>query len=155
MVTARLKAWSDNNGGRLPDNIIYYRDGVSEGQYSKIKTIELPGIRAAFDALDSTSAVRKKVKITAIVGVKRHHTRFFPMIAADKQGEHGNCMPGTLVQDMVTSPYFADFYLQSHSGLQGTARPTHYFLLEDEINMGLANLQKFVCRPFSHALSVN
>jgi eukaryotic translation initiation factor 2C len=119
MVIARLKDWSDNKGDHLPDNITYYRDGILEGQYSKVKNTKLPAIRAAFHTPDFTNAVQIAVKIRAIVGVKRHHTRFFRITNADKQGEHGNCMPGTLVQDTGTSPYFADFYLQSHSGFQG------------------------------------
>jgi eukaryotic translation initiation factor 2C len=55
------------------------------------------------------------------------------MAEADKDviWENSNCMPGTYVDRVVTSPYYRDFYLQSHSGLKGTARPTHYFLLAD------------------------
>lgn len=30
MVIERIKAWSTNNGGTLPKNILYYRDGVSD-----------------------------------------------------------------------------------------------------------------------------
>lgn len=32
---------------RYPDHIIYYRDGVSDGQFVKIKNLELRGIKAA------------------------------------------------------------------------------------------------------------
>jgi eukaryotic translation initiation factor 2C len=42
---------------------------------------------------------------------------------------NANCKPGTYVDRVVTSPYYDDFYLQSHSGIKGTARPTHYFPL--------------------------
>lgn len=73
---------------------------------------------------------KEDLHLTAIVGGKRHHTRFYPM-KEDEQDQRGNnnCMPGTYVDRAVTSPYYDDFYLQSHSGIKGTARPTHYFPL--------------------------
>jgi eukaryotic translation initiation factor 2C len=30
MVFERIQAWSINNGDRLPEHILYYRDGVSD-----------------------------------------------------------------------------------------------------------------------------
>ena len=62
---------------------------------------------------------------------KRHHIRFFPNgpPAADK---NGNPVPGTIVDRDVTHPFEYDFYLNSHSAIQGTARPTHYHVLYDE-----------------------
>jgi eukaryotic translation initiation factor 2C len=89
------------------------------------------------------------LRVAALVGVKRHHTRFYPMTDEDKD-KHGNqnCKPGTWVDRGVTSPYYRDFYLQSHSGIKGTARPTHYFTL---VNDGISSckttddLRKLVC----------
>ena len=46
----------------------------------------------------------------------------------------GNCFPGTVVETGITHPFEFDFYLQSHPGLQGTTRPTHYHVLYDENN---------------------
>ena len=34
---------------------------------------------------------------------------------------------------LVTSPYYRDFYLQSHSAIKGTARPTHHFVLRNDV----------------------
>ena len=44
----------------------------------------------------------------------------------------GNPLPGTIVDAVVTRPRFADFFLLSHGGLQGTSRPTYYFIVHDD-----------------------
>jgi eukaryotic translation initiation factor 2C len=142
MVVERIRAWKDGTGSTMPPaNIIYYRDGVSEGQYRQVRDIELKAIEAAhrtFAPGGKTLNIPGKnsqggVKITAIVGVKRHHTRFYPIFDKDKDKfGNKNCLPGTWVDRAVTSPYYNDFYLQSHSGIKGTARPTHYFILRND-----------------------
>lgn len=78
-----------------------------------------------------------------IVAEKRHHIRFFPngAPAADK---NGNPVPGTVVDCDVTHPYEYDFYLNSHSAIQGTARPTHYHVLLDEEKQPPNQLVKMV-----------
>lgn len=92
-----------------------------------------------------------KLKITALVGVKRHHTRFYPMTDADKDPRgNQNCLPGTWVDRVVKHPYYCDFYLQSHSGIKGTARPTHYFTLRNDGIIGCSStedLKKLVRSP--------
>lgn len=52
---------------------------------------------------------------------KRHHTRLFP--ASNQAGDHkGNVVPGTVVDTNIISKYDFDFYLNSHSGIQGKNR---------------------------------
>ena len=72
---------------------------------------------------------------------KRHHIRFFPGPAGDRSQ---NPLPGTLVEKDVTHPFEYDFYLNSHSAIQGTARPTHYHVLMDEIGMSANELQNMI-----------
>jgi hypothetical protein len=112
----------------------------------KVKDIELAAIRAAYAKLAN---VDQTVNLTAIVAGKRHHTRFYPLTESEEEGRDSNCRPGTLVDDAVTSPLFSDFYLQSHSGIQGTVKPTHYFILEDGMNMGTVGIQQFVSQTFT------
>ena len=156
MVVERIKDWIIINGFRLPKNIIYYRDGVSEGQYKFVRDDELSKITSAFPrALGELKREQpNKVmdgetpKLTAIVCAKRHHVRFYPEKGGTK---NGNCPPGTYVDDVVTSPYYADFYLQSHSSLQGTARPAHYFVLRNEMAVSIDNLRQFVRKQHTTA----
>lgn len=46
IFTQHMTVYMKNNKA-YPDHIIYYRDGVSDGQFPKVKTIELSAIRAA------------------------------------------------------------------------------------------------------------
>lgn len=41
----------------------------------------------------------------------------------------------------MTAVYNFDFFLQAHGGLQGTTRPTHYYVVHDEIGFEADDLQ--------------
>ena len=51
MIIERLRLWQKRNQDRLPNKVIVYRDGVSEGQYDLVREQELP-------LLDSVSRTR-------------------------------------------------------------------------------------------------
>ncbi|KAH9844266.1 argonaute-like protein [Rhodofomes roseus] len=116
-----------------PTRIIFYRDGVSEGQFKHVLEQELPLIKKACANLNI------KPKITMIVVGKRHHVRFFPQGQGGDRS--GNCPAGTVVDREVTHPLELDWYLQSHAGLLGTSRPAHYSVLHDENNFTPDSLQ--------------
>jgi eukaryotic translation initiation factor 2C len=61
-----------------------------------------------------------RVRLTAIVVAKRYSVKLFPL-EGGAIASNGNCKPGTTIDSAITSPYFQDFYLQSHNGLKGTA----------------------------------
>jgi eukaryotic translation initiation factor 2C len=138
MMVERLHAFKQRNN-RLPERVLVYRDGVSEGQFGTVVTEELPAIKAAFTKFHT--AQRPYVpKLTIVICGKRHHTRFYPTeaSAADRDG---NPRPGTVVDRGVTAVYDFDFFLQAHGGLQGTTRPTHYYVVHDEIKFKADELQ--------------
>ncbi|KAJ7047297.1 argonaute-like protein [Mycena alexandri] len=121
-------------GASAPKRIIFYRDGVSEGQFKQVLEQELPLIKKA------CAALKIDPKITILVVGKRHHVRFFP--ASDRDADRsGNCKAGTVVDRDVAHPTEFDFYLQSHGGLLGTSRPAHYSVLYDENNFSADALQ--------------
>ncbi|ORZ34800.1 Piwi domain-domain-containing protein [Catenaria anguillulae PL171] len=113
--------------GTKPQRIIFYRDGISEGQFTEVIRTEVTAIRKAFKALDPNY----EPKLTFIIVQKRHHTRFFPLEGAPMD-RLGNPMPGLLVDCKVTHPFEFDFYIQSHQTFQGLAKPTRYSVLVDD-----------------------
>lgn len=135
MLTSRLKLWQARNRGALPENIVVYRDGVSEGQYQSIFDIEVPGLRKACQETYSPKQTQAGVpRISVIVAGKRHNTRFYPTPQDPRQSSRsGNPQPGTVVDRGVTEAANWDFFMQSHNALQGTARPCHYFVVLDEV----------------------
>lgn len=88
-----------------PEQIIYLRDGVSEGQFSQVIATELSAIRKAADFVTN----RRRVKIAVIIAKKRHHTRFFPAEGAPRDDRTGNVKPGTVVDTDITHPVEHDF----------------------------------------------
>jgi eukaryotic translation initiation factor 2C len=120
-----------------PKRVIFFRDGVSEGEYNTVATAELKAIHAA---IKTTVAGRDyQILVTFIVVGKRHHSVFFPR--NNNEGDRkGNCHPGLVVENEVTGPMKNDFYLQSHAALQGTPRSAHYIIIHDDIFNG--NMQK-------------
>ncbi|KAK0673017.1 ribonuclease H-like domain-containing protein [Cercophora samala] len=126
---SRLQLWQKHNGGRLPENILIYRDGVSEGQFNMVLSAELPHIRTACRQM----YVKQQPRITLIISVKRHQTRFYPTDPQQTHSRSKSPKEGTIVDRGVTNVRYWDFFLQAHASLQGTARPAHYTVLMDEI----------------------
>lgn len=120
-----------------PARIIYYRDGVSEGQFSNVLNHELRAIREACLKLE----IEYQPGITFVVVQKRHHTRLFCADKKDQMGRSGNIPAGTTVDHVITHPTEFDFYLCSHAGIQGTSRPSHYHVLWDDNNFSADDLQ--------------
>lgn len=51
MLHEPIRLWAHRNGGRLSSKILYYRDGVSELQYQKIRIKKIKYIENAYQAL--------------------------------------------------------------------------------------------------------
>ncbi|GAY33520.1 hypothetical protein CUMW_275360 [Citrus unshiu] len=122
-----------------PHRIIFYRDGVSEGQFSQVLLHEMNAIRQACASIEEGYAP----PVTFVVVQKRHHTRLFPAEynRRDLTDRSGNILPGTVVDTQICHPKEFDFYLNSHAGIQGTSRPTHYHVLYDENRFTADDLQ--------------
>ncbi|CAF1296812.1 unnamed protein product [Adineta steineri] len=109
--------------GCPPTAIVFFRDGISEGEFDSVFEKELTSIREACVALSPCY----RPYLTYIVVSKRHHTRFFPTTSEK------NVKAGTVVDSHdITHAIHYDFYLNSHHGALGTSRPTHYYVLYDD-----------------------
>lgn len=68
--------------------------------------------------------------------------------------KNGNPVPGVLVEKDVVHPRLFDFLLNSHSAIQGTARPCHYHVLQDEMGVPGDQLQSMLyTQCYSYARS--
>ncbi|ODN94352.1 argonaute [Cryptococcus wingfieldii CBS 7118] len=148
MMYTHIQQFEKGTGAK-PTSILFFRDGVSEGQYAHCVYQELASIKKAAQRFGGGY----NPKVTFVICAKRHAMRFFATSDQDKD-RTGNLPPGTIVDSMVTSPIIHDFYLQAHAGLQGTARPTHYVVVADENKYTADKLQGLVntlCYSFARA----
>ncbi|VUZ40601.1 unnamed protein product [Hymenolepis diminuta] len=118
----------------LPSKILFYRDGVSEGQFSIVVKIELTAMQRACTKLRPGY----QPGFTFIIVQKRHHIRFLPTGVG-----LNNVIPGTIIDTDITHNSEFDFYLCSHQGIQGTSKPAHYHIIYDDNNLGANELQLF------------
>lgn len=72
MATILLKKFEQKNG-RFPSRIVFYRDGVDLGQFKDVLDEEMCALKRA------CAKMNRSPKITMIVVVKRHHTKFYPI----------------------------------------------------------------------------
>ena len=128
--------------GQLPKHVYYFRDGVSEGQFGPMRKREVADMQRLFETMGGGNP-ELVPKFTVVVCEKRHHIRFFPKagLAADK---NQNPVPGVIVDHDVTHPRENDIYLCSHAAIQGTARPTHYYMIMDQANVPVDEFQKML-----------
>lgn len=134
MLKTHLNNWRTlGKHAHYPENIMVYRDGVSEGQYQMVYEEEVPLLRKACQATYPPDMTKRNMpRLSVIIVGKRHHTRFYPT-KPNNMERSGNCEPGTVVDRGVTEEGIWDFYLQSHSALKGSARPAHYVVVLDEV----------------------
>ncbi|ELR04129.1 hypothetical protein VC83_02051 [Pseudogymnoascus destructans] len=143
MMAELLKRYAEKNNGLYPQHIVYYRDGVSESEFQSIKTEEGLKLRELCQELGA------QAKITIIVAIKRHHTRFFA--DRDIASKLGNVPCGTVVENSST---INDAFIIAHPDLQGTKRPTRYVTIVDENNMGADAFQRLtfnLCSSYARA----
>ncbi|XP_015781950.1 protein argonaute-4 [Tetranychus urticae] len=147
MIKPILEAFKKHRGS-YPDNIVVYRDGVSEGQFAYVLAYEVFPLR---DMLSTD--YRQNIKLTYMIVQKRHNARFFPMKKEDSTRSE-NILPGCVIDTTVCHYKWFDFYLCSQNSFLGTARPGKYTVLWDENNLTADELQKvtyYLCYLFARS----
>jgi eukaryotic translation initiation factor 2C len=125
----------------FPQRVIFFRDGVSEGQYNEVVLKEVREFKQACEEVGAG-----KVSMTFIVVTKRHHARFVPVNREDGDRRNGNAVPGTTIDNSVVHAFAFDYYQFGSQGLLGTSRPAHYAVLYDEHNFDADTLQELTFR---------
>ncbi|KAI4186339.1 MAG: hypothetical protein LQ346_005703 [Caloplaca aetnensis] len=141
LMSERLRVYGERHQ-RYPENIVIYRDGVSEGQFKTVLKEEVSAIEAIC-AKKYANKGQDPPKLVVIICGKRHRVRFYPMHQKDADLKH-NCNPksGTVVDRGVTSEKYHDFFIQPHAALTGTAKPCHCTVIRDDIKIGPDVIQK-------------
>lgn len=139
MMINLLNSYKKHNG-ILPKKIIFYRDGVGQGDYEKILNTELKAIYAACRIVDPLSLDLPKV--TVIIVVKRHHFRMFPTERGPSDTRNcGNVLPGTVIDKDIFETDLCQFGLVSHASPKGVAKPVRYCLIHDDSDIDIDDLQ--------------
>lgn len=106
---------------KLPQNVIFYRQGTSEQQLEVILNEEVQKI---VDSLASKFGPQAP-KLVAIVVTKRIDDRF----AEEAGGRIANPSCGLIVDNNVVKDGYANFYMVAQFVNQGSANPTHYAII--------------------------
>lgn len=136
-----LGAFRERNGGKMPEHMVVYRDGVGDSQFEIILENELNSIKDAVAMQKGHTGC----KIAFVVCQKSHHSRFV-CEAQGGTGSYSNLCPGVVIDSSsssngVTSTKMNEFYLNSHTAIQGTAKATKYTLIFDELNLKMIELE--------------
>lgn len=149
MIKERLVFYAKSNW-KIPEHILFHRDGVSESQYGMVKVNELrlinEGCRKAREELAVAGNKQNLPQITLLVVGKRHHTRFFNLNPPRPPPKPKTANPpsGLVVDTEVVDPTCANFYLQSHDSPLGIVRPAHYVVIENKSAYSMVALQELV-----------
>ncbi|XP_051780036.1 piwi-like protein 2 [Erpetoichthys calabaricus] len=132
LLLASLQTYHKENHF-LPDKIIIYRDGVSDGQLNAVQQYEIPQLLKCFKTFPQYEPM-----LVFIVVQKRINTTLYSM-----EGEKfGVPPPGTVLDHTITSSDWVDFFLLSHHIRHGCGFPTHYITLYNTANLTPDHLQR-------------
>ncbi|CAK9103196.1 unnamed protein product [Durusdinium trenchii] len=160
MVQDLLQLWKRDNGS-FPENILYYRDGVSNGQFSQVLNYEMAAMDKAFQKFDI------RPKLLVLVCQKRHQTRFWKKTDSSSckgkgkgknckgksvEGQYENVPPGFVADEGIAATSgFPNFYLVAHKGLKGTCRPCHCSVLHNDLSLNMDDVQRITYEPWPTA----
>jgi len=83
---------------RLPDSILFFRDGVSKIQFDTVLNEELVSLKEAIAQFKNYNPL-----VSFIITQKRHHTRLFPGQRQQRKNS-GNVLPGIVVDIVIVHP---------------------------------------------------
>uniref|UniRef100_A0A671ULA5 Piwi-like protein 2 n=1 Tax=Sparus aurata TaxID=8175 RepID=A0A671ULA5_SPAAU len=110
----------------LPEKIVVYRDGVSDGQLRMVEQYEIPQLIKCFETFPTYEP-----KLVFIVVQKRISTTLYSCMS----NNFGAPPPGTVLDHTLTQKDWVDFYLMAHHIRHGCGLPTHYISLYNTANL--------------------
>ncbi|KAI6204744.1 hypothetical protein M3Y94_00712200 [Aphelenchoides besseyi] len=133
-----FKRYLSNRNNQPPNLVVIYRNGCSDGQFSKVISQEVPMFQSIIDEHFGSNT-----KLVLMVVNKVHNMRFTPEYPDPSQSTpQQNLRSGVVVDRVVVSPLVSEFYLNSHVTLQGTAKVPRYTVLANNSEMKMDDLQR-------------
>uniref|UniRef100_A0A7S2BQS4 Uncharacterized protein n=1 Tax=Haptolina brevifila TaxID=156173 RepID=A0A7S2BQS4_9EUKA len=136
-----------------PARILFYRDGVAHNQFEAVKAVEVEQI---FQACREEGGDGYVPMLTFIVVQQRTPARF-----AIQQGQSfQQVTAGTVINEDIVGADGKDWYMVAQHGLKGTARPSHFHIIHDDVPETVANpklLQKLTfdfCHLYARATKI-
>ncbi|VDK74291.1 unnamed protein product [Litomosoides sigmodontis] len=140
-VEKAIRLFRDNSETKcLPEHVLVFRSGVSEGEYVKIINEEGKQFREAFIAAADGHAER--IRLTIIVMQRHSNYRIYPQHIRQGSASQQNVPPGTVMDADVVHPTQTEFIIVAHKSIMGTARPIRAtVLVDDEPRMSMDELE--------------
>ncbi|XP_055936429.1 piwi-like protein Ago3 [Argiope bruennichi] len=135
-ISALRKHFEVNH--RLPEKIILFRDGVSDGQLDVVSKYEAEQLKSCFPHFSADYAP----SLTVVVVQKRINTRIYTVEHENNRKILKNPLPGTILDHSITRKKWYDFFLVSQHVRQGTVTPTHYIVVYDSSNIKPDHMQR-------------
>jgi aubergine len=88
--------------GCLPERVLFYRDGVGDGQIEYVFQNEVQELKKTLEQVYTDEA--NMVKFAFVIVNKRINTRFFTKFQERNETKFGNPQSGCVVDDGVTLP---------------------------------------------------
>ncbi|CAB3372122.1 Hypothetical predicted protein [Cloeon dipterum] len=135
--------------------IIFYRDCSEAVVNEKVERVYKSELRAIEEAVKEFPGLDGKISIVYVLVQRPNHTKFFQNVKiSGSDVKDTNVMPGVIVDRKITHPSYYNFFLLSHSGSQGTMKPTEYTIMsqspeEKTENGRLAQLTYSLCFMYS------
>ncbi|CAP20513.2 Protein CBR-PPW-2 [Caenorhabditis briggsae] len=161
------KKWHDGND---PETVVVYRSGISEGNHGNVLAYEIPLARAGInevsksvklvylavskdhtyrffrnnlDAIGKSSSSGTQVSASASrTSVLIPKKKSFQSSQSQLKPCDINIPSGISIDQMVTNPAIKQFFLNSHTTLQGSAKTPLYSILADDTRASLESLEE-------------
>ncbi|PAV74136.1 hypothetical protein WR25_12770 isoform C [Diploscapter pachys] len=133
-----IKQYEASHQGQHPSEVVIYWNGQAEGEMSKVLgEVVHGGLQQAFAQLP------RAPQWTFIMAVKRQNNiRIFKTdINPEDRPSKQNIPAGVVVDSQLTDPVKKQFFLNSHTTLQGSAATPCYTVLHDELNLSMDALE--------------
>lgn len=124
------------NKNTFPNNIIVYREGISQGMRKKTKETEVKAMEDAINKIKKEKKIedKKKLNLIFITVSKSNGTKFFGRGGGRYDtGGIGNPVAGSYVYKDVCKDV-SEFFLVSQKPGKGLSSPSNYYILHNDVS---------------------